>query len=226
MSNFRIVRAFATIESMDSTSLQYLHQPAPRMIRGGNPLLLLLHGYGSTEADLFGLASFLDDRLAIASARAPYAHPGGGRAWYSLEITERGMRQNLVEAGHSRLAIANFIGQLRRAHAPSKLFLGGFSQGAMMSCSVALAEPSLVDGVVLMSGALWPAGNSQPSAALPPFIVTHGTLDDTLPVARGRALRDHLLGLGAQVAYHEYAMSHEISEACLEDVNAWLAARM
>ena len=90
--------------------------------------------------------------------------------------------------------------------------------------AVAVGAPIVL--TLLMSGALLPISDSQAAGALPPFIVTHGMQDGTLPIARGRALREYLLGVGAQVEYHEYDMQHEINEACLEDINAWLAARM
>lgn len=217
---------FATIRSMSPEPLKSLLQPAPKTLPNGNPLLLLLHGYGSNEHDLFGLANYLDDRLTIVAARGPLSIAGGGRAWYSLEFTERGMRQNLVEADSSIRMVRDLIADLRAQHAPTRVFIGGFSQGAIMSTSITLSDPSGIAGAVLMSGAILSNASARPGAVLPPFIQTHGTNDGVIPLARAHELRDQLVKAGATLEYHEYPMAHEINAECLEDVNTWLTAHI
>jgi len=96
-----------------------------------------------------------------------------------------------------------------------------------MSAGLLLRQPDLVAGAVLMSG-LAPAELATPGVTLAgkPVLITHGVLDDVVPVQMGRAARDLLQSLGASVEYHEYPMAHQISEACLEDVDRWLEARL
>ena len=112
---------------------------------------------------------------------------------------------------------------------PAGVYLGGFSQGAIMSECVALTQPDLVAGAVLMSGRsleLLRARSLKPGAAYPPMIVTHGAADTVLPVQEGRATRDFLASLGVDVAYHEYPMAHEINAECLDDVDTWLSDKL
>ena len=50
------------------------------------PLLILLHGYGSNERDLFSFAEELPEELLIVSAQAPYEMGHGGYAWYAINF--------------------------------------------------------------------------------------------------------------------------------------------
>jgi len=106
----------------------------------------------------------------------------------------------------------------------------GFSQGAIMSASVALTQPELVAGVVLMSGRILP--EIRPLMADPerleelPFLIVHGTDDVVLPIVYGRASRELLSSLPVKLTYHEYKMGHEVSQESLADVTAWLSAQL
>ena len=123
-------------------------QPAPRP-----PLLVLLHGIGADEHDLLAVADALDPRLAVASLRAPHEAEPMGYAWYAMDWSRRPPAADLAQAEQSRAAIAAFLPDLvaRLAADPARVFLFGFSQGAIMSLEVALTRPDLVRGVVLHS---------------------------------------------------------------------------
>ncbi len=120
--------------------------------------MLLLHGVGSHEGDLLGLAPHLDGRFFVVSARAPITLGPGSYAWFHVEFTPAGPVINPQEAESSRLALLRVIGELVEAYAldPKRVFLAGFSQGAIMSLSVALTAPDKVAGVVAMSGRILP----------------------------------------------------------------------
>ena len=106
----------------------------------------------------------------------------------------------------------------------------GFSQGAIMSASVALTQPELVAGVVMMSGRILPEIQPliPPRADLEglPFLVVHGTLDMVLPIAYGRSSRELLSSLPVDLTYHEYQMGHEVTQESLSDVTAWLTEQL
>lgn len=210
-------------------SLHHRFRPAPRPTEGGAPLLILLHGYGSNEDDLLGLAPYLDPRFNVVSARAPQALGQGGYAWFPIEWTAQGVRANPADTVAALGGLLSFVAQATDAYAatPQTTFLLGFSQGATMSAGVLLRRPDLVTGVVLMSG-LAPAEMTAPGVALAgkPVLITHGVLDDVVPVRMGHAARDLLHSLGVSVEYHEYPMAHQISEDCLEDVDRWLEAQL
>lgn len=201
------------------TDLYRLISPA-RTNSDRSTALVLLHGLGSNEADLFSLAPELDSRLTVISLRAPRTYGLGGYAWFDIEWTETELRFNGEQAVEAVKVIEENLAEVRASY--DRLILGGFSQGAMMSAGVAVAGRLKLDGLVLMSGALVPelAGNADLSG-LPTF-QSHGLLDPVLPIGLGRNLRNLMLDAGATVAYHEYPMAHEVSLACLRDLNRWL----
>lgn len=196
------------------------------------PLLLLLHGIGSNEYDLYGLAPFLDERFLIISARAPNTLGPESYAWFEADFTPQGPVINPEQAEASRKTLIAFLNEAVTAYRadPKRVYLMGFSQGAIMSASVALTQPELVAGVVLMSGRILP--EIQPLIASHeeldglPFLVVHGTADMVLPITHGRASRQLLSSLPVELTYHEYPMGHEVSQESLADVTAWLSARL
>lgn len=202
----------------------------PEERSGPAPALLLLHGIGSNEDDLMGLAPYLDRRFFIVSARAPIAMWPGGYAWFNIEFTDRGMIANLDQAARSRERIVKFIDEVTQSYGvdPRRLYLMGFSQGAMMSFSVGLRWPDKVAGIVAMSGRLPEqvlAEISQPETLRGmPVFVAHGVYDPVIPVQYGRECRAALEKLPVTLTYREYAMAHEVSPESLSDIAAWLQA--
>ena len=199
--------------------------------RGGEtqpPLLLLLHGIGSNEEDLFGLAPYLDERFLIVSARAPVVLGYGGYGWFQIEFTPAGMVADIEQAKRSLDVLPGFIDELVETYRADagRVYLAGFSQGAMMSLALLLARPELIAGVVAMSGRL-PRQvlerEPDPEAlAGKPVLITHGLYDQVLSVQNGRAARDYLSELPVELTYREYPMGHEVSAESLRDVTDWL----
>ena len=120
------------------------------------PLLLLLHGVGSNEEDLFGFAPYLDGRFLVVSARAPVALEYGGYGWFRIDFTPRGMVADVEQGRKSLEMLPGFIDGLVEAYGADarRVYLAGFSQGSMMSLALLLTRPEKVAGVVAMSGRL------------------------------------------------------------------------
>jgi phospholipase/carboxylesterase len=216
---------------MQSLSLTHLiRQP---LVKSPNPpLLLLLHGVGSNEQDLFSLAPLLDKRFLILSLRAPNTLASGSYAWFAVNFTPQGPDINNAQAEASLKTLIAFIGEAVTTYEanPDQVYLVGFSQGALMSASIALTRPDLVAGAALMSGRILP--EIRPKIATPeqlnglPILVVHGTADTVLPINYGRASRDLLSALPVTLTYHEYPMGHEVSPQSLSDVNNWLSKQL
>jgi phospholipase/carboxylesterase len=196
------------------------------------PLLVLLHGVGSNEMDLLGLAHDLDGRFQVVSARAPLTLGPMAHAWYHIDWTADGPVGNDAEADASRDHILRFIAEATAAYGtdPARTYLMGFSQGAIMSLFVALTRPQAVRAIVPMSGRLLPQAliERAPDDALAglPIFAVHGTRDSVLPIANGREIRDELSRLPVDLAYREYDMAHEVSYESLRDISAWLTAQL
>jgi phospholipase/carboxylesterase len=192
------------------------------------PVLILLHGVGSNEQDLMGLAPMLDPRFFVVSARAPITLQHGSYAWYHVQFTSTGHIMSPEEAEASRVLILRFIDEVASSYNvdADRLYIMGFSQGCIMSVSAALTDPIRFAGVVGMSGRLLPdiLDKAAPDDKLRglPVLIVHGTNDSVLNVEYGRAIRDALQKLPVDLTYREYAMGHHVSEESLSDIERWL----
>lgn len=218
--------------STQARSLIHLTREPTQRESGLPPLLLLLHGVGSHEADLMGLAPYLDGRCFIVSARAPITLAPGMFAWFHVELDPFHPVINPEEAERSRQALLRFIDELIETYGldSTRVYLTGFSQGAIMSLSLALTRPDKLAGVVAMSGRILPEvlPLMAPREAFKglPIFVAHGTNDQVLPIHHGRAARDRLAGLPVSLTYREYPMGHEVAAESLADITAWLRERL
>ena len=197
-----------------------------------SPLLLLLHGVGSNEQDLAGLVAFLDGRFTVASVRGPNTLGPGAYAWYPVEWTDKGPIGDTDRARTSRDRIVEFIQEATTAldTDPARVYLMGFSQGAIMSLYVALTRPEIIAGAVLMSGRLLPEAWAEraPDEALDglPLLAVHGTRDRVLPLANGQEIRDALVPLPVALTYHEFDMAHEVAAESLAVIQSWLTDQL
>jgi phospholipase/carboxylesterase len=196
----------------------------PREASEGAPsALLILHGRGADELDLLGLAPELDPRFLVISARAPF-QLGFGYHWYELLAVGRPEPRTFARG---LAMLERFVEEIVEGYGldPARLYLLGFSQGAMMAGSLTLSRPERVAGTVMLSGYL-PVEGGAPAeeGALrgKPFFVAHGGADPVIPVEYGRFTRDYLARLGAELEYHEYPMEHSISPEELQAVARWL----
>lgn len=217
--------------SAQNLSLVHLVRQPFRTSATPPPLLLLLHGIGSNEHDLFGLASYLDERFLIVSARAPVVMGAGAYGWFNIDFRPQGMVADVEQARKSLKSLRAFLDELVEAYPVNErcVYLAGFSQGAMMSLALALTRPEKVmGGVVAMSGRFpsevleLEAPPDEGALAGLPLLVTHGLYDPVLPVEQGRASRERLEALPVKLTYREYPMGHEVSLDNLKDVSAWL----
>jgi phospholipase/carboxylesterase len=193
------------------------------------PLIVLLHGIGSNEADLFSFADELDGRFFVASARAPLVMMPGMYAWFNIEYTPTDITADLGQAEESRRLVIAFLDELVEAYGvdPDCIYLAGFSQGAMMSLAVALTRPDKVSRVVAMSGrlpehVLEKAASTEALKKLEIF-VTHGIYDEVIRVENARACEQELKRLGIPHTYREYPMAHQVSAESLGDMTRWLS---
>ena len=199
---------------------------------GAPPLLVLLHGIGADENDLLPLAHVLDPRLSVVGLRAPRPYQVG-YAWFHIDWTADG--SVVPDVAQARETLGDLLRWVAAAPArlgtdPGRLYLLGFSQGAMMSLGVLGTTPELLAGVIALSGRnidrLFDAPATPDAIARVPLFVAHGTYDDLLPLANGRGIRDRLEPLVRDFTYREYAVAHGIADDEVRDVAAWLRERL
>jgi phospholipase/carboxylesterase len=201
----------------------------PKIKLDKNPLLLLLHGYGSNEEDLFSFATELPEEYYIISARAPYDMTYGSYAWYAINFdADENKFSDIGQAQQSRDLIANFIDELVATYAidSTNVTLIGFSQGSILGYAVALSYPEKVQRLVAMSGYLNTeiavddfATNDLKNLKI---FASHGTVDQVIPVDWARKSIPLLEELGISVVYKEYQVGHGVAPQNFFDFKNWL----
>ncbi|WP_299063804.1 alpha/beta hydrolase-fold protein [uncultured Polaribacter sp.] len=195
------------------------------------PLLILLHGYGSNEQDLFSFAEELPDTFLIISAQAPLSMGAGAYAWYSINFDDiNGKFSDLKQAKESIDKIAVFIDEIKTKYKtdPNKTFLLGFSQGAILSYSLSFFYPNKVQNVIALSGYI--------NADLLPetiskniktdYYSSHGSVDQVLPVEWARKSKPFLENLGFSSVYSEYPVGHGVAPQNFYSFKSWIEERL
>ena len=201
----------------------------PKIKADKNPLLLLLHGYGSNEADLFSFAEELPDEYYVVSARAPYDLQYGSYAWYAINFdADQNKFSDHDQAVISRDLVLNFIDELI-ANYPidaSNVTLIGFSQGSILSYSIALSYPEKVQKVAAMSGYLnldiIKENYQNNDFSNLKIFASHGTVDQVIPVDWARKSPAILESLGIKTTYKEYPIGHGVSPQNFYGLKNWL----
>lgn len=204
-----------------SETLKSIRMPASQSAPN-DPAIVLLHGLGSNEMDLMGLAPSLDPRLEVVCLRAPFEATYGGYAWFDIGWTQAGVFIDEDQVLESRARLEHWLDDHMQGR---RVFLGGFSQGAMMSLGVALRDPQRLSAVVLMSGRVLPVlvpTHAPEGIESLPFLVQHGLQDPLLPVTDGRGVERLLNDYKVPLTYLEYPMAHEVSNASLSDAQRWV----
>ena len=205
--------------------LTYLvHEPAKTSVP--SPLIVLLHGSGSDENDMIGLWPQLPQNFIVVSPRAPVGDGASGYRWY---------RKGNSTGADIRLSITA-IGRLvdtaikRFGADPQRVFLAGFSQGAVLVYHAVLRDPGRFRGAAVLSGSLYgfdahelsPRKDWQ-SASL---FIAHGTADARIPFTTGKTAHAQLDRLGVPNEFHAYpGMQHETQDREIADLSAWLTTR-
>lgn len=214
---------------MSTLPLTYLERPAQHA--AGRPawLLVLMHGVGSNEQDLFGLVPYVPQQFHVLSLRAPFAMGMGAYAWFQFTVDADGTRHiNVPQEQQARILLQQTVEQAAQQLdiPPERVVLGGFSQGGIMSLSQLLTQPQTLRAALVWHSRLLPeiASLHAPAAAFEgkSAWVSHGTYDNVIPLTSAHAVRDRLASLPLQLSYHEYPGAHEIRPEELRASMQWL----
>ena len=201
----------------------------PKVTLDKNPAIILLHGYGSNEEDLFSFATELPEEYYVISARAPYDIMYGSYAWYAINFdADQNKFSDLNQARSSRDLIVDFIDEciLKYAIDSDNVILIGFSQGAILSSAIALSYPEKIRKVAALSGYLNTEIATEDylknDVSKLKFYVSHGTVDQVIPVDWARKTKPVLENLGINVIYKEYPIGHGVSPQNFYDLKDWI----
>jgi len=203
---------------LDTSAIQW---SAPERERAERPLLVLLHGYGSHEGDLFGLSPHLPLTPVIASLRAPLEE-SGGHAWFSRVDSPTG-NPDAARVDPAAEAVLEWLDTVEY----TSVSLLGFSQGAAVALQLLRHAPTWFAATVALSGFVTRGahpGDTELESVRPPVFWGRGT-DDPLFDA---ATLDHLAGwlpAHSTPTIREYeGLGHGINGQELSDVGAFLRA--
>ncbi len=187
--------------------------------------LVLFHGRGADEHDLFPLLEFLDPerRLLGVTPRGPLSLPPGGAHWYALQQVGYPDRDTFL-ATYAEVGawLDGFLEERGISHGAA--VLGGFSQGAVMAYSFGLGAGRPRPAALIALSGFIPTveGFELDLSEIPPVAIGHGTYDPIIPVEFGRQARKILEEAGASVLYREYPLPHAIDPQFLMELRPWL----
>ena len=214
--------AMAEIPALDSEAALWSTPPGER---GDRPLLVLLHGYGADERDLFGLVPYLPPEYVVASVRAPLTppFPAPGFSWYPIEGLDG------RDPSHVTDAAARVLDWLDVVAPDGVVGLLGFSQGAAVSLQALRLQPERFAFAVNLSGYVTPGSlpeDSALAAVRPPVFWGRGTRDDVIPpflVEHTAAWLPEHVDLSGRVYP---GLTHSVSEHELDDVRVFLEKQL
>jgi phospholipase/carboxylesterase len=198
--------------------------------------IVVLHGLGADGNDFVPIANEMALE-GVGPVRFVFPHApvmpvtiNNGyrmRAWYDILGTDLVRREDEAGLRASVTAIEALLAREKERGMPAhRIVLAGFSQGCAMSLMTGLRHRERLAGIIGLSGylplaALTEAERSHANA-LTPIFMAHGQHDNVVPLARGKASCELLLGLGYDVQWHEYPMAHSVCMEEIADMNAWL----
>ncbi len=198
------------------------------------PVIIMLHGYGSNEADLFEISNAFDGRFLFFSLRGPYPGKEMGYSWYGLDfLPQKKFQHDYQEMKESRKKILSFISHACREFKAdsNKVFIMGYSQGAIMAYDVSINAPKKVFGVLALSGLLaegsLPSKPSWADVSAVKYFIAHGYSDNIIDIKEAETASELLKEKGNKnITFNRYEMPHSISGKELNDIKSWLVKQL
>lgn len=220
---------------------------------GQNPdaVAVLCHGFGAPGTDLVPLGEVLADRMGAEGERVQFVFPAaplsldsygipGGRAWWPIDMVKLQMAMAAGEFRELRTESPDLLPEMSallrqladelcaRTELPkSRVILGGFSQGAMLSTDAALRMQERPGGLVVWSGTLldeaaWTQAAADGTSLQ--IVQSHAVDDAILPYSGAEALREMLTAAGHSVDFLRFRGGHSIPEPAIRAAARLIAA--
>lgn len=213
--------------AQNDTKLEYLVR-TPKGEGKNPPLLVLLHGYGSNEQDLFSLSPHIPEHWLVVSVRAPHRMGNNAYKWYHVAMEAGKIKIDAHQEEQSRIVLERFVAGVIEKYKVDKkrVVVAGFSQGANMSLGLALTTPENVSGFACFSGRfldeIKPLISKSPSLKLLKAFIAHGDADTMLPITYAEENIKQLQTLGIETVFVKDNVAHEISKTELVAFVNWL----
>ena len=209
-------------------SLEHNYKPSQNP-SVNSPLIIMLHGFGSDENDLFSFASELPSEYAIISLKAPIAMQPFGNAWYNINFDSNDQKfSDDKQAIASRELVVTCIDEIISEYNidPANITLLGFSQGTILSFAVGLSYPEKIKNIIGLSGyineAILKEGYAKKDFSHLNIYSSHGSVDQVIPVDWGRKTKPFLEKLDIQSHYSEFPVGHGVAPQNFFEFREWL----
>lgn len=210
-----------------------VRRPEGEAPTGGSPALVMIHGFGANEGDIYELVPYVDKHVLVVAPRGPMKVDENPRGSWRWSVPQEDGSPDPAVLQESASKIAALIGQLSELTGvkvdPTQVYLGGFSQGALMSLEMAANYPELLAGILPQSGFVSPGAEQKLKSGVfrgKPAFVAHGTRDQMLDVEKGRHIKELLESGGVDITYKEYNFGHVTSPESRRDFANWLNPRL
>jgi len=215
---------------MEKQTLLLEHNYRPAKSSSENPpAIIMLHGFGSDENDLFSFASELPEKYAIISLKAPIRLEPYGNAWYNIYFdNSQGKFSDDEQAIASRELVSKCIDEIIEKYKvdTENITLLGFSQGTILSFAIALSYPEKVKNVIGLSGyineGILKEGHAKNNFKKLKVYTSHGSVDQVIPVQWARKTKPFLENLNIDVTYSEFPVGHGVAPQNFFELKNWL----
>ena len=228
---FSISLGYSQTDSIRTDLVYKVNLPTRKLNK--TPVIILLHGYGSNEEDLFGLANAFDNRFLTFSLRAPDNANGQGYCWYSLDfLPDKKFKYNYSQAQQSKAKIFSFISKACKVYKAdsNQVFILGFSQGAILAYDMVLSRPEKIKGMVGLSGKILDESKKIKTDVnklnAVKIFIGHGTMDNVIDFNEGLAAEKFLKHDKKNINFNSYEIVHTISGKELNDIKDWLSSKL
>jgi phospholipase/carboxylesterase len=193
------------------------------------PLLIMLHGYGSNEQDLFSFAPELAPELRIISFRAPYSLGMGSYAWYAINFdADQNKFSDLDQARESLTVLKEEIESLQAEYGntAANTFILGFSQGCILSLAFVLNYPNKTHNIIGLSGYLMrelaPENLKTEDYNHVKIYNSHGTMDQVIPISWAQKTEAFMQDLAIDYCFEEYPAGHGVNPQNFFSLRNWI----
>tara|TARA_B100000965_G_scaffold75022_1_gene59283 strand:+ start:190 stop:813 length:624 start_codon:yes stop_codon:yes gene_type:complete len=192
-----------------------------------NPSIILLHGYGSDENDLFSFAEYLPKKYTIISLRAPFETPMGGYCWFSINFNNSNEKwSDHKQAYQSILNLESQIDFFIQKYnlEPDQVDLLGFSQGAVLSWTLLLDLSIKINRAVCLSGYIDKSLLKEDIYSYRDIIAysSHGTNDPVIPFDWAKTSIESLKENNPNVVFNSFQDAHNVSQENFQSILNWL----
>lgn len=192
-----------------------------------NPSIILLHGYGSDENDLFSFAEYLPKKYTIISLRAPFETPMGGYCWFSINFNNSNEKwSDHKQAYQSILNLESQIDFFIQKYnlEPDQIDLLGFSQGAVLSWTLLLDSSIKINRAVCLSGYIDKSLLKEDIYSYRDIIAysSHGTNDPVIPFDWAKTSIESLKENNPNVVFNSFQDAHNVSQENFQSILNWL----